>query len=112
MSDSLIVAQPRSDDASKPMPDSNESSLKLEIGMVRWCQEPGKSVNRKSTNFTCSSTANLKTVFGSIRPGSSYPARSEIRVEISALEHIGDPQECQVTPSRGGGGPRPGRRTL
>src|ERR1700742_1274140 len=66
MSDSLIDAQPRRLDASKPMPESNEDSLNAPMGMVTWCQEPGRSVKRRSTNFICSSTAYCMTLLGSI----------------------------------------------
>ena len=61
-----VPAQPRKDEASKPMPLSNVSSLNAPMGMVRWCQAPGRSVKRRSTNFTCSSTAYCMTRLGSI----------------------------------------------
>src|SRR3954447_10154325 len=62
MSDSLMAAQPRKLEASKPNPSSNEPSESWLIGKVRWCQEPGKSVNLTETNLAPSSEAYFKAV--------------------------------------------------
>src|SRR4030095_1292308 len=86
MSDSLIEAHPRRLDASKPIPESNDSSLNWLMGTVTWCPPPGKSVNLISTNLTCSSTANCKTLVGSIEP--NPPERGIQRIDYREAEFI------------------------
>ena len=52
MSLSLIACQPRMLEPSKPSPSSKTSSSSLPTGMVKCCQAPKKSVNRRSMALT------------------------------------------------------------
>ena len=64
MSLSLIACQPRTLEPSKPRPSSKTSSVSLSTGMVKCCQIPGKSMNRKSTALTFRSRHSAKTSLG------------------------------------------------
>ncbi len=68
MSLSLIACQPRMLEPSKPRPSSKTSSSSLSTGMVKCCQSPGKSMNRRSTAFTSFSRHSANTSFGVIIP--------------------------------------------
>ena len=71
MSLSLIACQPRMLEPSNPRPSSNVSSSSLPTGIVKCCQSPGKSMNRKSTAFTPRSRHSARTSCGVI--GLSFP---------------------------------------
>ena len=64
MSLSLIACQPRMLEPSKPRPSSNTSSSSLFTGIVKCCQIPGKSMNRRSTALTSFSRHSAKTSLG------------------------------------------------
>src|SRR6187397_2377921 len=52
MSEALIAFQPRMLEPSNPSPSVKISSLYSVSVVVKCCQEPGRSVNLKSTSFT------------------------------------------------------------
>ncbi len=64
MSLSLMACQPRMLEPSKPRPSSKMSSVSLFAGMVKCCQMPGKSMNRRSTALTSFSRHSAKTSLG------------------------------------------------
>src|SRR5438445_10381543 len=61
MSEALITFQPRMLEPSKPRPSVKMSSLYSVSVVVKCCQEPGRSVNLKSTSFTSRSLIILET---------------------------------------------------
>src|SRR2546423_9513770 len=67
MSDSLIACHPRMEDPSKPNPWSKLSSVSSVMGQVVCCQRPGKSMKRRSTNWTFLVSASLRTSRGVMR---------------------------------------------
>src|SRR5438067_9670784 len=64
MSDSLMACQPRMLEPSKPRPSSKTDSSRASAGMVKCCQRPGKSMNRRSTARTSFSRMSASTSFG------------------------------------------------
>src|SRR5438105_1081579 len=64
MSEALITFQPRMLEPSKPRPSVKMSSLYSVKVVVKCCQEPGRSVNLKSTSFTSRSLIILETSEG------------------------------------------------
>jgi hypothetical protein len=64
MSLSLIACQPRMLEPSKPRPSSKVSSSSLATGIVKCCQAPRKSVNRRSTALTSFSRHKASTSRG------------------------------------------------
>ena len=79
MSLSLIACQPRMLEPSKPRPSSKTSSSSLPTGMVKCCQSPGKSMNRRSTALTSFSRHNARTSRGVIRLGAPGQRRRLLR---------------------------------
>src|SRR5579884_1630052 len=66
MSLSWIFWKPRMLDPSKPMPSLKRSSVISPTGMLKCCQVPGRSVNRRSTIFTPCSLARAITSLGEV----------------------------------------------
>src|ERR1044072_1046442 len=64
MSEALITFQPRMLEPSKPRPSVKMSSLYSVSVVVKCCQEPGRSVNLKSTSLTSRSLIILLTSDG------------------------------------------------
>ena len=104
MSLSLIACQPRMLEPSKPRPSSKTSSSSLSTGIVKCCQIPGKSMNRRSTAFTFFSRQRAKTSLGVTMIGSFHGSRRQdsasAEVKSTCLER-GDKGERQrlLTPS-------------
>src|SRR6266849_5533283 len=67
MSDSLIACQPRIEEPSKPRPSWKVDSSRWCGGMVKCCQVPGKSQNRRSMALTSFSRMSVRTSFGVIQ---------------------------------------------
>ena len=66
MSLSLTACHPRILDPSNPKPSSKTFSSSFPTGIVKCCQRPGKSMNRKSTLFTSFSRHSASTSRGFI----------------------------------------------
>ena len=61
---SLIARQPTTEEPSKPIPSSNDSSVSVSAGTAKCCQRPGKSMNRRSTVLTSRWRIRAKTSLG------------------------------------------------
>ena len=64
MSDSLMAAQPRMEEPSKPSPSSKVLSARISAGMLKCCHSPGKSMKRRSMALTSFSRIKARTSLG------------------------------------------------